>query len=256
MIDQAVLGEFIGTLILILLGNGVVANVVLARTKGHDGGWITIAVGWGMAVFVAVWCVQDYSGAHINPAVTIGLALAGEFAWASVGPYIVAQILGALAGAGLVLLFYYEHFAATDDVGLKLACFSTGPAIRRPWNNFVSEVIGTVVLVFGVLQATSPTLSPATASTTDPSHLVGLGTIGAIPVGLLVLAIGLSLGGTTGYAINPARDFGPRLAHQFLPVPSKGASDWAYAWIPIVGPIVGAVAAVMLSALFGTVGGS
>lgn len=191
------LGELIGTAILILLGNGVVANVVLRGTKGEGAGWIVITWGWGMAVFVAVFTVAAFSGAHINPAVSIGLALAGKFAWESVPTYILAQFLGAMIGTTLVWAMYYEHFRDTENRDLKLAVFCTGPAIRKPVSNLVSEIVGTFVLVFAVLF-----LAVA---------VFGLGALDALPVGLLVLAIGLSLGGTTGYAINPARDLGPRI---------------------------------------------
>lgn len=240
--DKAVLGEFVGTLLLILLGNGVVANVVLAKTKGQGAGWITITAGWGMAVFVAVWCVQDLSGAHINPAVTVGLAAAGKFAWARVVPYVAAQMAGAFAGAGLVLAFYWDHFRATSDGQLKRACFCTAPEIRAPVCNFFSEAIATAVLVLAVLRVASPTWE-GWADSSTAHGTIGLGTIGALPVGLLVFAIGMSLGGTTGYAINPARDLGPRLAHAFLPVPGRTDSDWSYAWIPVAGPIAGALLA-------------
>jgi glycerol uptake facilitator protein len=224
------LGELIGTAILILLGNGVVANVVLRGTKGEGAGWIVITWGWGMAVFVAVFTVAAFSGAHINPAVSIGLALAGKFAWESVPTYILAQFLGAMIGTTLVWAMYYEHFRDTENRDLKLAVFCTGPAIRKPVSNLVSEIVGTFVLVFAVLF-----LAVA---------VFGLGALDALPVGLLVLAIGLSLGGTTGYAINPARDLGPRIMHALLPLPGgKRDSDWGYAWIPVVGPILGAILA-------------
>jgi glycerol uptake facilitator protein len=252
-------GEFLGTLLLILLGDGVVANVVLAKTKGHGSGWIVIAFGWGMAVFVAVWCVGAASGAHLNPAVTLGLAAAGKFPAASqemvpeVAAYIVAQMLGAIAGATLVFLFYHDHYAATDDADAKLATFCTGPAIHKPIANLFCEVVGTAVLVLAVLLATEPeiTLDGGAGEVLKAQTLkVGLGSLGALPVGLLVLAIGLSLGGTTGYAINPARDLGPRIAHAVLPVPGKRDSDWSYAWIPIVGPVLGGLAA---AGIFGLV---
>jgi glycerol uptake facilitator protein len=234
--------EFIGTALLILLGNGVVANVVLRKTKGEGSGWIVITFGWGMAVFVAVFCVGDVSGAHINPAVTVGLAAAGKFPWASVPSYVMAQMLGALLGAVLVYLFYSDHYKVTDDAAAKLATFSTGPEIRNVASNLFSEVIGTFVLVFAVLSMAAPELrfvdgGQALAGLT--SGQIGLGAIGALPVGLLVFAIGLSLGGTTGYAINPARDLGPRIVHALLPIPGKGDSDWGYAWIPVFGPVVG-----------------
>lgn len=242
---NAYTAEFLGTLLLILLGNGVVANVVLPRTKGHGGGWIVVAFGWGMAVFVGVSCVGAVSGAHLNPAVTVGLIAAGKFSAAKGAVYIAAQMLGAMAGAALVLLFYRDHFRAGDDPAAKLACFATAPAIRRASSNFVSEAIGTFVLVLAVLLAAKPSITAtveATAVAPDAMQ-IGLGSLDALPVGLIVLAIGLSLGGTTGYAINPARDLGPRLVHALLPVPGKEGSDWAYAWIPVAGPIAGALLA-------------
>jgi glycerol uptake facilitator protein len=230
------LAEFIGTAILLLLGDGVVANVVLSSTKGHNGGWIVITFGWAMAVFAAVFCVAAYSGAHLNPAVTIALAAAGNFAWAEVPFYIAAQMLGAACGAGLVWVMYRDHFAATSDAGAKLAVFCTGPAIRNRVSNLVSEIVGTFVLVFGVLYMVPPEM--------------GLGPLDALPVGLLVLAIGLSLGGTTGYAINPARDLGPRIMHALLPVAGKGSAEWDYAWIPVVGPVLGGLLAAGAYLLF------
>jgi glycerol uptake facilitator protein len=246
------LAEFLGTAILILLGNGVVANVVLPQTKGHGSGWIVIAFGWGMAVFVAVWCVAPYSGAHLNPAVSLGLAAANKFPASSqplavdLAGYIGAQLLGAIVGAALVFLFYRDHYAAADDPAAKLATFATGPAIRRASSNLFSEIIGTAVLVLAALLAAEPSITSdkgATGALEPVTMKLGLGSLGALPVGLLVLAIGLSLGGTTGYAINPARDLGPRIAHAVLPVPRKGDSDWNYAWIPVVGPILGGVLA-------------
>ncbi|MCB0588217.1 MAG: aquaporin family protein [Phaeodactylibacter sp.] len=233
--------ELIGTFLLILLGNGVVANVVLHQTKGHQSGWIVITFGWAMAVFVAVFVAQDFSGAHINPAVTIGLALAGKFPWASAGPYILAQMIGGALGAVTVWLTYIQHYRETDDETLKLATFCTVPQIRHDRHNLFSEMVGTFVLLFAVLFLSRPNLAAA-----DPSQPVGLGSLGALPVGLLVLAIGLSLGGTTGYAINPARDLAPRAMHALLPVSDKGSSHWDYAWIPVVGPVVGGVLAALL----------
>jgi glycerol uptake facilitator protein len=240
------LAEFLGTLLLILFGNGVVANVVLPRTKGHAAGWIVITFGWAMGVFVAVWCVGEASGAHLNPAVTLGLFAAGKFDEAKVAGYIAAQLAGAFAGAGLVLLYYWDHYVACDDPAAKLATFCTVPAIRRTISNLLCEVLGTTVLVLATLLATQPSISmasPINIGLAQSSIKFGLGSLGALPSGLLILAIGLSLGGTTGYAINPARDFAPRLAHALLPVPNKGDSDWPYAWIPIVGPILGALLA-------------
>jgi glycerol uptake facilitator protein len=247
---QAYLAELVGTAILVLLGNGVVANVVLARTKGHAAGWVVISFGWGMAVFVAVWCVGAISGGHLNPAVSVGLAAAGNFAWDEVPPYVAAQMLGAILGAVLVFMFYGPHYAATDDADAKLATFCTGPAIRAPFSNLFSEVVGTLVLVLAVLLAADASIDFGEMKEAfSPTGKIGLGTIGNLPVGLLVLAIGLSLGGTTGYAINPARDLGPRIAHALLPVPGKRDSDWGYAWIPVVGPIIGAIVAVGVASL-------
>jgi glycerol uptake facilitator protein len=216
--------EIIGTMILILLGDGVVANVVLGRTKGQASGWIVITTGWAMAVAMAVYAVGRISGAHINPAVTIALAAVGKFPWSDVPLYIVGQFIGAFIGAVLVWLAYYPHWAETPDPALKRAVFCTAPNIRNYPLNFITEVIGTFMLVFGVLAIVGNNL-PA----------------GWVPllVGFLVWAIGLSLGGPTGYAINPARDLGPRIAHAVLPIPGKGDSDWAYSWVPVVGPIVG-----------------
>ncbi|KPQ00909.1 MAG: glycerol uptake facilitator GlpF [Bacteroidetes bacterium HLUCCA01] len=250
------LGEFIGTAILILLGNGVVANVVLNQTKGNNSGWIVITLGWGMAVFTAVYVTGQFSGAHINPAVTVGLATAGLFDWAMVPMYIGAQMLGAAFGALLVWLAYKDHFAATEDGGAKLAVHSTGPAIRNTGSNLITEIIGTVMLVFGVFYLASPGFTSIDgellqAITIDGQQVgFGLGSLSALPVGLLVLAIGLSLGGPTGYAINPARDLGPRIMHAILPIPNKGSSDWGYAWIPVVGPILGAVIAAYIFMAF------
>lgn len=228
---QTFLAELIGTALLVLLGDGVVANVVLKQSKGEDAGWGVISLGWGMAVFVAVFVVARISGAHINPAVTVGLAVAGEFSWADVPAYIVAQLMGAALGAVLVWIHYRLHFAATDDADAKLGVFCTAPAIRNTWSNFTAELIGTFVLVFAVLSIAKPE--------------VGLGALDALPVGLVVLAIGLSLGGTTGYAINPARDLSPRIVHALLPIPGKRDSDWSYSWIPVIGPIAGGIVAAL-----------
>ncbi|MBT8281515.1 MAG: aquaporin family protein [Muriicola sp.] len=225
--------ELIGTALLITLGCGVVANVVLEKTKGNGGGWIVITTAWAFAVFVGVVVAGPYSGAHINPAVTIGLALAGLFDWASVPMYILAQLLGAMVGAAVVWLSYIDHFDATKDKGLKLVVFATVPAIRNYGSNLVSEIVGTFVLVFTVLFFSD-------ASLLATEEVIGLGSLGALPVSLLVWVIGLSLGGTTGYAINPARDLGPRLVHALFPIKEKGGSDWAYSWVPIAGPVLGA----------------
>jgi glycerol uptake facilitator protein len=241
------LAEFIGTTLLVLLGNGVVANVVLPKTKGSGSGWIVITFGWGMAVFVAVWCVGPISGAHLNPAVTVGLAIAEKFSVGLVPGFITAQLLGGIAGAVLVFLLYRDHYIASDDPDAKLATFATAPAIRNLSSNLASEAVGTFVLIFAVLLAVEPSISRSDAiDPSSPGLKIGLGTLGALPVGLLVLSIGLSLGGTTGYAINPARDLGPRIAHTLLPVPGKRDSDWGYALVPIVGALIGSLLAVLL----------
>jgi glycerol uptake facilitator protein len=220
--------EVIGTAVLILLGDGVVAAVLLAKSKAQNSGWIVIAFGWGMAVMLAVYSVGRFSGAHLNPAVTLGLASIGVTKWSDVPVYLAGELVGAFIGAVLVFAAYSHHFAQTEDPGLKLAVFSTGPAIRNYALNFLTEVIGTFMLLFGVLAITANKAPTAT---------------GLVPliIGLLVFAIGLSLGGPTGYAINPARDLMPRIAHFILPIPGKGTSDWSYAWVPVVAPIVGGV---------------
>ena len=223
------IAEIFGTALIILLGDGVVANVVLEKTKGGQSGWIVITLGWAMAVFTAVFCTAKFSGAHLNPAVTIALAATGKFAWAQAPSYIAAQILGAMLGALLVWLCYKQHFDSTADANNKLGVFCTIPDIRSAVHNMVTEIIGTAVLILGVLYMAAPG--------------VGLGALDALPVSLLVLGIGLSLGGPTGYAINPARDLGPRIMHFILPIPGKRNSDWGYAWIPIAGPVLGALLA-------------
>jgi len=239
--------EFIGTTLLVLFGNGVVANVVLARTKGNNSGWIVITAGWAFAVFVGVFCSQKFSGAHLNPAVTFAMAAAGKLAWSRVVGYVLAQLLGGVVGGSLVFLFYKEHFKVTEDANGKLACFCTAPNIRNIPQAFFCEVVGTFVLVLPVFLMTDATFKIPGVSGVDLP--IGLGTLGALPVGLLVFAIGLSLGGTTGYAINPARDLGPRLAHAILPVPAKGDSDWSYAWVPVAGPILGGLLAALVNSL-------
>ncbi|AEV97104.1 aquaporin [Niastella koreensis] len=231
--------EVIGTMFLILLGAGVVANVILKGTKGNSGGWMVITTGWALAVFVGVVIAGPYSGAHLNPAVSIGLAIAGKFEWAKVPAYIGAQLLGSMLGAFLAWLIYRDHFDATNDPDTQLAVFSTGPAIRNTTFNLLSEIIGTFVLIFVVFYFTD-------AEIKEPKSPIGLGSLGALPVAFLVWAIGLSLGGTTGYAINPARDLGPRIVHMLLPIKGKGKSNWKYAWIPVIGPIIGAVIAALL----------
>jgi glycerol uptake facilitator protein len=231
--------ELIGTALVIILGNGVVANCLLKGTKGFNSGWLVITTGWALAVFTGVVIAAPYSGAHLNPAVTLGLALAGKFEWALVGAYVGAQLLGSIIGAVIVWIVYYQHFDATSDADTQLACFCTGPAIRHRTFNLLSEIVGTFVLVFVVFYFTAAEMG---ADKTP----IGLGSIGALPVAFLVWSIGLSLGGTTGYAINPVRDLGPRLAHTLLPIKGKGPSNWAYAWVPVIGPIIGAVAAALL----------
>lgn len=224
-------GEFIGTLILVLLGDGVVANVSLNKSKGQGSGWIAIVLGWGFAVAVAVYVSGFMSGAHLNPAVTLGLAMAGMFSWSNVVFYIVAQILGAMAGATLVWIHYYSHWKETKDPATILGIFSTAPAIRESGPNLIGEAIGTAVLVIGVMAM-------------GPNELTS--GLGAIVVGIIITAIGFGLGGTTGYGINPARDLGPRIIHQLLPIVNKGTSDWTYSWIPVVGPIIGALVGALL----------
>ncbi len=229
--------EFFGTAMIIVFGGGVVANVVLSQTKGHNSGWIVITLGWAVGVFTGVLLAAPVSGAHLNPAVTLALVLAHKFSPALMPVYIAAQLTGAMFGAVLVWLAYKKHFDATDDAVLKLAVFCTIPNIRSYWYNVVTEIIGTYVLALAVLYMAEPE--------------VGLGALNALPVALVVLGIGLSLGGPTGYAINPARDLGPRIVHFFLPISGKRDSDWKYAWVPIVGPMVGAALAAGMFLLFG-----
>lgn len=239
--------EFLGTMLLLLMGGGVVANAILTGTKGNGGGWIVITVGWALGVFIGVTVAAPFSGAHLNPAVTLALALNGSFPWADVASFVLAQLLGAMMGAGLVWLFYRDHFAVTDDKDAKLAVFSTAPAIRTLSNSFLCETVGTFVLVYAILHVVPPALDGLGSE----AVMVGMGSLGAIPVTLIVLAIGLSLGGPTGYAINPARDLGPRIMHTLLPIPGKRNSDWAYAWVPVVAPLMGAAIAVVLTSTFG-----
>jgi glycerol uptake facilitator protein len=244
------IAEAVGTMILLILGDGVVANVVLARSKGHASGWIVIATGWGLAVAVAVYAVGRISGAHLNPAVTVGLASVGAFAWADVPGYVLAQMIGAFFGAVVVWLAYLPHWSATADRDAKLAVFCTAPAIRRPGANVLTEAIGTAMLVFGVL-AIAANATPLTSPGQVDLSLVFRHGLLPLLVGALVLSIGLSLGGPTGYAINPARDLGPRLAHAVLPIPAKRDPDWAYSWIPVVGPLVGGIAGAWLYSAIG-----
>ena len=226
------IGELLGTFLLILLGDGVVANVVLNKTKGQNGGWIVITFGWAIAVFVGVFVSAKASGAHLNPAVTIPLAILGNISWNDVPVYLAGQMVGGMLGAFVMWCVYWQHFEETQDPTSKLAVFATMPAIRHKFHNFVSEVIGTFVLILGILMIIKPSSS--------------LGALDALPVALLVLGIGLSLGGSTGYAINPVRDLAPRIMHAILPIGKKGPSDWAYAWIPVIAPMVGGIAAALV----------
>ncbi|TDH28660.1 aquaporin family protein [Segetibacter sp. 3557_3] len=228
--------ELIGTMLLIILGNGVVANVVLKGTKGYNGGWMVITTGWALAVYVGVVIAAPYSGAHLNPAVTFALAIVGKFAWSKVIMFIIAQLIGSIIGAVIVWIVYRDHFNTTNDPNTEMAAFCTAPAIHNRLFNFLSEIVGTFVLVFVIFYFTN-------AEITDAKTPIGLGSLGAIPVAFLVWSIGLSLGGTTGYAINPARDLGPRIAHAVLPLKAKCSSNWKYAWIPIIGPFIGAAIA-------------
>ena len=226
------IAEIVGTAILIILGDGVVANVILSKTKGFNGGLISITFGWSMAVFVGVYVSATASGAHLNPAVTIALAYAGKFDWALVPQYLAGQMIGAMIGAFFVWLAYKQHFDETPDGDTKLGVFCTAPAKRNYMHNFLTELIGTFVFMFAVLSITKSSAS--------------LGSLDALPVALVVLAIGLSLGGPTGYAINPARDLGPRIRHFLLPIKNKRDSDWGYSWIPVIAPITGALLAAVL----------
>ena len=224
------LGEFIGTMLLIIMGDGVVANVVLNKTKGNNSGWIVITFGWAMAVFLGVYASNKLGGSgHLNPAVTIAMTAFNDFDASLLPTYIAGQFAGAIAGSIIVWLAYKQHFDETPDGDAKLAVFCTAPAIRSTFHNLITEAIGTFILVFGAMAMSKPTST--------------LGTLDALPVGLLILGIGLSLGGPTGYAINPARDLGPRIAHFILPMKNKGNSDWSYSWIPVVGPIIGGLLA-------------
>jgi glycerol uptake facilitator protein len=232
------MAEMIGTMILIILGDGVVAGVLLSKSKAQDAGWIVITFGWGFAVMIGAYVVGHFSGAYLNPALTIGFAIAGKLAWAQVFPMILAQMIGAFLGAVVVWLHYLPHWKKTDDAEAKLAVFATGPAIRSTFSNLLSEIIGTALLVFVLLAF-------------GAKGLVFADGVQTLAVAFLIVAIGMSLGGTTGYAINPARDLGPRIAHAILPIAGKGSSDWSYAWIPVVGPIIGAIlAAIAYMGLF------
>ncbi len=228
--------EFFGTAIILVFGGGVVANVLLDKTKGNNSGWIVISFGWAVGVFTGILIAAPISGAHLNPAVTLALAIANKFEWSKVPLYFSAQLLGAMFGAFLVWLAYKKHFDATENADSKLAVFVTGPNIRSYWYNVMTEAIGTYVLVLAVLYMAQPE--------------VGLGALNALPVAIVVLGLGLSIGGPTGYAINPARDLGPRIVHFLLPIPGKRDSDWKYAWVPILGPFVGASLAAVMFLLF------
>ena len=233
--------ELIGTFILVLLGDGVVAGVTLNKTKGQGAGWVVITLAWGFAVMCGVFIAGPISGAHLNPAVTLGLAVAGKFAWSGVCGYIIAQMIGGFLGAVAVYIYYKDHYDATEDGDTKLGTFCTAPAIRNLGRNFFCEFLGTWLLVFVILAF----------STAGETPEIGMGSLGAFPVTCLIMAIGMSLGSTTGYAINPARDLAPRLAHAVLPIKGKRDSDWGYSWVPLLGPIAGAaVAALTFIALF------
>jgi glycerol uptake facilitator protein len=261
--------EFVGTMLLILFGNGVVANVLLKRTNGNDAGWIVISAGWGVAVYIGAFCSFEYSTAQLNPAVTVANMINGDMKSMVGAGYMLAQFLGAMLGALLVYLFYREHFTITQDPDAKLACFSTAPSIRKSGQAFFCEMVGTFALILPIFLISSPTLvhkskvaEPVTTGSVVevsdvaganvagadnesglPESTLGLGSLGLLPVGLLVFGIGMSLGGTTGYAINPARDLGPRIIHALLPIKGKRDSDWSYAWVPVAGPIAGAILA-------------
>ncbi|UCD60010.1 MAG: aquaporin family protein [Flavobacteriaceae bacterium] len=237
------IAEIIGTFLLILLGCGANANVVLKDTKGHNSGWIVITTGWAFAVYIGVLVAAPYSGAHINPAVSIGLAAAGEFPWKEVPAFLLAQFIGAMLGAALVWLIHKDHFDRTEEQSSKLAVFSTSPAIKNTFTNLLGEISGTFVLVFAVLFFTDATII-------ESETVIGLGSLGALPVALVVWGVGLCLGGTTGYAINPARDLGPRIMHAILPIKNKGLNNWSYSWIPVIGPILGGVIAAVLYLAF------
>ena len=233
---NAFFAEFFGTAMIIVFGGGVVSNVLLNKTKGHNGGWIVITLGWAVGVYTGVLIAAQYSGAHLNPAVTIALVLADKFSLSLLPAYICAQMLGALFGSLLVWLAYKKHFDATEDADIKLAVFCTAPSIRSYWYNVMTEAIGTFVLTLAVLFMAEPE--------------IGLGSLSALPIAGVVLGLGLSLGGPTGYAINPARDLGPRIMHFLLPIPNKRDSDWKYAWVPVIGPIIGATIAAIGFILF------
>ncbi len=242
------IAELVGTMLLILLGLGVVANVVLDKTKGNGAGVVLVTLAWGFSVYVGVVVAGPYSGAHLNPAVTVGLAIGGKFAWSSVLPYCIAQIIGAAIGAAMVGFMYIDHFKATKNLDLKLGVFCTGAEIRNPIPNLFSEAFGTFVLLMGVFYISDPSID--TSLTNDIK--IGLGSVGALPIALFVVVIGMALGGTTGYAINPTRDLIPRLMHGILPLGEKRDGDWGYAWIPLFGPLLGAAGAAGLFLIIGS----
>ena len=248
--DNAInpLGEILGTALLVLFGNGTVANVVLAKSKAQNAGWIVVATGWAMGVYVGAFTVASISGAHLNPAVTLGLAVSGKFLWAHVPAYVAGQMLGAMLGAALVWLAYLPHWSQTTDPDAKRSAFCTAPAIRRPPANLLCEVIGTLALMLGIFGIKEAVMQPSTGAAVP----LNMGALGMIPVAFLVWGIGLALGGPTGYAINPARDLGPRIMHAVLPIAGKGGSDWGYAWVPVAGPLIGAGLA---AAIYRSVGG-
>ena len=244
------LAEVIGTMIMLILGDGVVANVLLNKSKGQGSGWMVITTAWGLAVIIAIFCVGRVSGAHLNPAVTISLAAIGSFPWKQVPGDMTAQVVGAFLGAVVVWVLYHPHFAETEDQGLKLAVFCTAPAIRRPVSNFIAEVIGTAILLFGILAIAANAQKLTTPNGINLSVVFSQG-LQPILVGFLVWGIGLSLGGPTGYAINPARDLGPRLAYTLLPIAGKGKSDWGYAWVPVIAPLIGGLIGAGLFTIIG-----
>ena len=247
---QTLLAEAVGTMMLVLLGDGVVANVLLTRSKGQNSGWIVITTGWAVGVTIAVYAVGRISGAHLNPAVTFGLAAVGSFPWSDVPGYVAAQMVGAFLGAVLVWLTYLPHWAITPDADAKLGVFCTGPAVRNPVSNAITEIVGTAVLLFGILAIAANAQTLTRPNEVDLSVVFSRG-LQPLLVGILVLGIGLSLGGPTGYAINPARDLGPRLAHFVLPIAGKRDSDWGYAWLPVIAPIIGGMLGAVLYSMVG-----
>lgn len=243
-------GEVLGTMLLIVLGNGVCANVLLNKSKAQGAGWMVVSTGWAIGVFVGAYAVGSISGAHLNPAVTLAMAIVNpdKMPWSEVPTYFAGQMLGAMLGAAMVWLAFLPHWSETPDQATKLGVFCTAPAIRKPFCNMMTEAIGTFVLIIGILAIKGAAMQADTAAAVP----IDMGALGALPVGFLVWGIGLSLGGPTGYAINPARDLGPRLAHFLLPISGKGGCDWSYAWVPVVGPMIGAAIAAGLYLLLGS----